>query len=162
MELHLQHLSTDARTNRVEEEERKFISSYPQRNATQNACDTGMLAPEFRGVLFGSRITNSPPSAQNFVHGANSTFYVGPNISPPITPERGIRAEERGGSSIVNMNNSHRINPPPKFTPNQLERWKRELAFWKDIYSGIPGGKLLCSMGIHGEPELNDILMEYF
>ena len=88
----------------------------------------------------------------------DSRETVGPGIRPSSSENRFVQPE---AVSITNVSaNLHKINPPPKFNAGNLSLWKREHFFRNDIYQAVPEDQLVCSIGIHGDTDLKEPLID--
>ena len=61
----------------------------------------------------------------------------------------------------MSASNLHKICDRPKFEGSNLGRWKREMHFWRSMYSMIPDDQFIAASGLQGSPELREIVMDY-
>ena len=64
-----------------------------------------------------------------------------PNVRPLLADE-GISERPLQLRKMINR---------PKFTASNLETWKREIRFWRELYATVPETQVLANMGLSGE-----------
>ena len=83
-----------------------------------------------------------------------------PGKSPIIdTRPKGQPLLFAGGST--RNSNMNKICGPPNFDPYNLDRWMREMHFWRGMYQMIHDDQIIAAAGIQGNPELREVVMDY-
>ena len=100
----------------------------------------------------GESAQRNPPWRRDFAASDSQSYN-------PYTNERDPTIENPHVTAVAA--NLRKINPPPKFNAENLNRWKRELFFWCDIYQAISEDQVLCAIGSHGDTDLKEILIKF-
>ena len=67
-----------------------------------------------------------------------------------------------GSMNASSLGNLHKISPPPKFEPQRFDVWPREMKFWRNLYRSLPDEQLLAAIGLSGNTDFRDLLMDYY
>ena len=55
----------------------------------------------------------------------------------------------------------HKLNPPPKFEPKQLDSWFRHMKFWRELYRSVDETQIQSAVGLSDGEDARDLLMDY-
>ena len=87
---------------------------------------------------------------------------------PSVHENQGVpTAEKTDGQPFVQLNhpqsmlNMPKLAPPPSFDPPRYYTWKKNLMYWRDLYSYIPDAFIIATMGLHATDQLNRIMITY-
>ena len=65
------------------------------------------------------------------------------------------------GGGTMTSSNLHKICAHPKFEPSNLDKWKREMHFWRIMYQVIPGDQIVEAVCLQRYSELGEIVMGF-
>ena len=54
-----------------------------------------------------------------------------------------------------------KLIPPPEFSAVRYAAWKKEVGYWRELYSYVPEGQVMCTLGLTATSELKRILMRF-
>ena len=89
---------------------------------------------------------------------------LGDNVQNPLFG--GMVPMSGGGDTNGGMNVSdrpfqiHKMMRPPKFLSHDMDQWKRDVLYWRDLYNQVPEGQVIANIGLQTEEELKEVMFE--
>ena len=159
--------------------EANFSQSLPPRlpcEVNQVAHSPSEVPCEVNNLSYSpSRSPNAVPSSSSVLHPPTSQHYAPyPNLSSshptpsvhydsrlPLAADRDHAFGDRIPSSLAYPMIPMKLIPPPEFSSIRYATWKKEVGYWRELYSYVSEGQILCALGLTASSELKRILMHF-
>ena len=92
---------------------------------------------------------------------AHPTSFVPPTVQFPSSDRNRFPSDDRNISPPAAPMMPMKLIPPPEFSAARYATWKKEVNYWRELYSYVSEGQIMCTLGLTATSELKRILMHF-